>query len=218
MPRWIGFWPMSNTNRLTTSVYDLGGNNLTLTKNNGGVFAVDGIMPYLGFVVASSQYLNRASEDAFKHTGSMWQQGWFYFNSDSMGVNTGLMGKWGAGTNRSYLINKTTGDLIQATITDDGTAVAQVQSAAITVNTWYCITMAFVASTRLTLFVNGVETENTTSIPATIFDSTADFEIGRHAAGNYFGGRAALCQLGGGLLSDAVAKNAFYQTRWSFGV
>ena len=218
MPQWIGFWPMSNTNRLTTSVYDLGGNNLTLTNNNSATFGVSGVVPYTNFITASSQYLSRVSEDAFKITGSMWQQGWFYFTSDSMGNAAGLMGKWGPGTNRSYLLNKTAGDLIQATVTVDGTALTQITSAAITVNTWYCVTMVFVANTRLTLFVNGVETENTTSIPATVFDSTYAFEIGRLGTINYFGGRAALCQLGVGALGDTVAKNAFHQTRWAFGV
>ena len=72
-------------------------------------------------------------------------------------------------------------DRLQAFFSTDGSSLFSVSSSnnSIVSNTWYHVAVEFSPSTHLKLYIDGVEDgSNTTSIPATIFDSTAPFCIG----------------------------------------
>ncbi len=70
---------------------------------------------------------------------------------------------------------------LQAYFSTNGSTLFSVSSSnnSIDLNTWQHVAVEFSPSTHLKLYIDGIEDgSNTTSIPATIFDSTAPFCIG----------------------------------------
>jgi len=142
--------------------------------------------------------------------------GWFLFNA--IGVDAGLISKFGAAGQRSYMLEQRSSDTVQLRISVDGTALVDVTSGTITTAQWYFIAGRFTPSTEQVIWLNEEKTINTTSIPASIFNSTTAFQIGAFNSGSLVNGRASLCFLSANALSDGIVSSLFQQTRGVFGV
>jgi len=226
LPGLVGFWPMSSVQRSTGNAYDLSGQGRTLTYNGNPTYNINNdFAPYIR-LDGTGDFLSRADETDLDILGTeavfvstvrgLTMGGWFLFNA--IGVDAGLISKFGAAGQRSYMLEQRSSDTVQLRISVDGTALVDVTSGTITTGQWYFIAGRFTPSTEQVIWLNEEKTINTTSIPASIFNSTSALQIGAFASGSLVNGRASLCFLSANALSDGIISSLFQQTRGVFGV
>lgn len=223
LPELRALWPFSSVNE-SGNVYDISGQGRILTNNGTATRSLyNFIVPYMSFN-GSSQYLSRADEAGLDITGNLTMGGWFYFNALGTANQEGLLGKHNTtGSQRSYAfyLNTSNGIVFQVSVNGGfGAGNANtIDSAALQTGKWYFVVARFTPSTELALFVNNVKTTNTTSVVASIFNSTAAFEImRRNVALTYTNGLASLCFVTASALSDVLISELYNSTRGLFGV
>ena len=93
-------------------------------------------------------------------------------------------------------------------------------SSAITLSAWHFAVMRFTPGTEVLLFVDGTGYTDAVGVPATIFNSTAAFAIGRPGSLNayYMDGRASLCFLCATALGIGTIRSLYQQSRALFGL
>lgn len=221
LPGLRGFWPMSARDENDMAI-DIAGAARHLTNNGTTPWEISGLRSYPVFN-GSSQYLSRADEAGLDITGGLTMGCWVYVD-DLPGSEAGVIGKYGAAGQRSYVIRlSSTGTFIFG-VTNNGTAETSVTSAVRAVDNWYFVCARYRPSAELALWVNSVKVTNTTSIPASLHSGTAAFEIGAYnGAANYLDGRVALAWLCGDALyqsgyDDVIIETLYHLTRPMFGV
>jgi hypothetical protein len=143
--------------------------------------------------------------------------GWYQF--DTTGSTERLNAKWGNSGQFSWRLRKDTDETISMAISTDGSAVTTVSSSNTVATTgWFFCVGRFRASTSLDVFVNGTQTENTTSIPASIFNSTAALALGGGAAGQRLNGRMSNVALCAAAITVASLNSIFQLTKNAYGV
>lgn len=229
LPGLVGFWPMSSVQRSTGNAYDLSGQGRTLTYTGNPVFTYyNGLVPYIIFD-GTGDYLSRTDETDLDITGTetiftsgaagLTMGGWFWI--DTTGTEMAFMGKYTTtGNQRSYILYKSTGGTVDAIVSSDGSTSTITTGSAVTIDTWYFAVVRFIPSTSVDIFVNATKSTNTTSIPASIFNSTAPFQIGALNAGgaDLLSGQASLCFLCANALGDDLISSLFQSSRVLFGV
>lgn len=90
----------------------------------------------------------------------------------------------------------------------------------ITTNTWLFLTGVWTPSTSIKNYINGVyETQNTTSIPASIADPSVNFWIAKRRTGvDLWNGNIASVQIYNRALTDTEISQNFAATRGRFGI
>jgi hypothetical protein len=135
-----------------------------------------------------------------------------------------LASKWNStSNNRGWRVFLDTTGVIGFQVSSDGTAVTSLlHTTPLAISTWYYVDAMYQVSTRLAVRVNADAEENTTSIPASINNSTADFLLGAVSSGagvaNALDGRMSLPLVASGAVGAAVRANTYQQTRGAFGV
>jgi len=170
---------------------DISGNGLHLSSNNNTQVLLDsGLIAATRTVAATPTWWNHADDALFSIIGNE-----LYINSAIRGLTVGCwakfegsgvaenaMSKWHTtGNQRSYQLNRQAGNTIQTAISSDGTGgtiITATSTATLAANVWGHIIMRFNPGSKLSVFLNAVEAANTTSIPATLFNSSADFILG----------------------------------------
>lgn len=218
-----GYWPMSSIDE-NADPYDLGGQGRVLTNHGTILFQLYNLLPYADLTPVKTQYFSRADEAGLDITGSLTLGGWFWLNTLAPGVAAvGLIGKNNdAGNQRAYLLYFLDADnTLRFGMSSLGTSITWVGVTSATVpvtNTWYHIVGRFMPSTSVSIFVDGVRTDNLVGVPASIFNSNTDFEIGAYNAGaGLLDGRACQCFLCSDYLDDVIIRSLFEQTRANFG-
>lgn len=215
----------------TGALYDQSGQGRTLTYNGNPTLNLhNSFIPYWDYD-GTGDYHSRADESGLDVLGTeaniasgykgLTVGGWFWIDSFG-GGDRGLVSKYTAtGNQRSYLLytNNGTPDA-RAIVSVDGTAATQVNHGTVlTTGAWHFIWMRFRPSTSLTISVDGVNVQSSTSIPAAIFGSTAGFNLGAFNAGtSNQTGRNAITFLCASALLDAQLSHLFERTRRFFGV
>lgn len=194
-----GFWPMSSMSE-TPSVIDLSGQGRSLTKSGSSATlgvsdSITSGIPYGLF--SSSNYLYRADEAGLDISGTETS-----IHSSFRGLTCGawirvtttpsndvaVLSKYlTTGNQRSYMLwrNNYSGKF-RFGISGDGTNVSVIDaSQSIVLNNWNFIVGRFIPSTKVSIFHNGYWSDNTSSIPASIYNSTARFELGAFDTGGY---------------------------------
>lgn len=191
LPELRGFWPFSTINESGNAI-DGAIQGRTLTNNNTTPRAIYGnLINYYDFN-GSTQYLSRADEAGLSVTGALTLGGWFWL--DTIASTQTLIGKYVAGGNQSYFLQYQTGNGVRAGVSGNGTADVTVTGTNLTASSWNHCVLSYTPSGAVSVTVNGEITTNTTSIPASIFDSTAQLTIGSlNGASQFLDGRAALC-------------------------
>jgi hypothetical protein len=147
--------------------------------------------------------------------------GWFYHHG--VAATQGLASKWtAAGNQRAYLLEFLLGvGAYRLEISNNGIAAVVVTDAVVglpSVDTWYFVVGRFDPSTEIAIFVNNNKTTNVAAIPAALFNSSAQFQIGAFEAGmNLLNGRVSMCFLCAAMLSDSIIGALWHQTRNMFG-
>lgn len=230
LPGLIGFWGMNVIERHTGNVFDTSGQARNLTYNGNPTYNIyNNQIAYID-LDGTGDALTRADETQLDILGTeaifastvrgVTLGGWFWF--DSVAANAGLIGKFTpTGDQRSYALLLVAGGTARMAVSSAGTAATTVtvDSATLATGQWYFIVGRFVPSTELSIFVNSTEVLNTTSIPASVFNSTAIFEIGGFdGVANLLDGRASLCFLCANALPDAIISSLFQSTRAIFRI
>ena len=223
LPGLVGFWPMSSIQRSTGNAYDLSGQGRTLTYNGNPAYTYDnGLVPYIAFD-GTGDYLSRADETDLDITGAetiyttgaagLTMGGWFWL--DSTASEWGLIGKWnGTGNQRSYVLTSSATPRLYVS-GNGSTQISVDSSVTVSTGTWYFMVARFIASTSIDIYINSTKTTNTASIPASLFVSTATFEISGYSAGTavLLPGRATLCFLCANALGDDLISSLFQSSR-----
>lgn len=218
LPNLRGFWPMSSADN-TGAMYDMSEQGRTLTwvaPVATGIY--NNRVPYSEFNATSNLF--RADEAGLSVTGSFTIGGWFWVDT-SVAASMYFIAKFGTGTpQRSFLLQLLAGGAIRGVVNSSGASAQNVicdTTATILPNTWNHVVMNFTPSTSVIIWVNGVAQTFTTTIPASLFDSTANFRIGANDdAGFVLDGRATLCFLCAAALPDTLLQELYAATRRYF--
>lgn len=213
LPELRGFWPMSSVNE-SGNPQDISGQGRTLTNNAAAVRAVyNSLVPYVA-LNGTTQYLNRANEAGLAITGAVTLGGWFWFSDSSASI---IYSKSSGGGTYEYSLERNSAS--NFIVSANGTATFVVTGSNPAVGAWSFITGRYTPSTEIALFVNNVKTTNTTSIPASLFNSTSALGIGAHGGGGFpLNGRVSACFLCAAAVSDTLIGAMFQSTRALFGV
>jgi len=217
LPGLRAFWPFSSADQ-AGSVYELSGQGRTLTQNGNPVFAAGFLNP-LAILDGTGDYFSRADEAGLRITGNLTMMIWVRFDSTASAAET-CMSKWlYTGNQLSYRLYRSAAGAGTAEISTDGSSITTVAGETIGATTWTHLALRFTASTELAVFVNHVKAVNTTSIPASIFNSTADFLIGGYGAGSALvTGRLCLASICAIALSDEIILGKYHLERKLFRV
>lgn len=225
-----GLWlPGSADN--TGAVYDRSGQGRTLTYNGNPTIGVhNNLVPYYDYD-GTGDFHSRADEAGLDILGTetyiatalrgLTLGGWFYWSSAVKAGDNGLVSKYlSAGNQKSYVLYTNGGDSeARMIVSVDGITGTEVDSTIVlTTGKWYFIWGRFVPSTSLAVSVNNNANINTSTIPASIFNSTAAFNIAGFGGGSVNNCRCALAFLCASALSDELLTYLWYRGRVLFGV
>lgn len=131
------------------------------------------------FVAANSEGLTAADASWNSPTGAFTLAMWYQPKADDNGA---LFSKYEeTGSQQSFHANRVAAsDKMNFSIYLAGSNKSVASATSMNVDTWYHVAFVYEPSTRITIYVNGVEdAENTTTIHASISDTTAPFWLGR---------------------------------------
>lgn len=222
-----GYWPMSSVDE-NGNVYDMSAQGRTISRNGNPTFAFRKNLAAYAVFDGNGDYFQRADEAGldFQCPSNLVAAGidgltimfWFYASQAGAGAQRGLVSKWyETGNQRAYRVILTAANLVQLDISSNGTLVTSVSSAAISVDTWYFVAARYLAGTEMSLTLNGVETTNVVGIPASPFNSTEAFEVGRTNRTNYLTGRMGPLGIYAVYLTDPAIAVAYHSTRHLYG-
>jgi hypothetical protein len=228
IPGLRGVWPMSSVDE-TGDTYDMAGQGRVLNYNGNPTYNHHSLAPYID-MDGAGDYLNRLDEAGLDilgtetiyaaNTRGLTLGGWCWFDAPSIGAATGLIGKYGAAGNRSYLLHKSATNFPTFTVSVDGTAIVSVvASAAVVAAGWYHIVGRFDPSTELAIFVNGVKTTNVVAVPASIFNGNTALVLGGYSVlvTNLLDGRLGIQFLSANYLIDSIPLALYHHSRAMFG-
>ena len=237
-PGLVGLWPGSGVGGGSTvlnAVTDKSGNGLHLSTNGNAriaypsstrlfsVMSFDGTNSYFSHADAAIFDITGADLPvAAAQIGGVTIGGWFYATDATPAATMALIGKSNTPSNTSYWIRLNTGGTVTFDVSTDGSTIVSATSAAISDATWYFVVGRFTPSTSMSIRINGTVVTNSTSIPATLFNSNAPFQIGARQSGgvaaNFFGGRSVLSFLCAAAVPDIFIDTYFQMTAPLFGV
>lgn len=227
LPQLRGLWAMSTVNE-GGNVYDFSEQDRVLSDNGNPTYNVDGLAPYIE-LDGVGDYLSRVDEAGLDITGTesfvhpdiqgLTFGGWYWFDNALGNLET-LISKWaGVGQYAYRLIRVAASGFIRLQLSGDGTAVDVATSTiAPDVDTWFFAVGRFEPSTELAVFLNYTKYTNTVGIPASVFNSNADLQIGASLAAGRLTGRASINFLCAAYLSDTIIRTIFQSTRALYGV
>jgi len=212
-PKTRGFWPFSLVSG-DNDLLDATGNAGTGANTGAVGFDLYGVSPY--GVFSGSNHFVVTSGKPNKITGALTMACVAYM--ENLGVEQGFMSKWGSAGNRSYRMRITASNGFIFEVSSDGTAVTSVTSTVTpSAGPWYFLLAEYNPSTSLTIWVNGTKTQNTTSIPASIFDSTVDLLLG-NTNGSFLAGGMSLASLHASTINSGIALLALDFIRPLFAI
>lgn len=227
LPGLRGLWYPGSQDQ-SGAIYDQSGQARTLTFNGNPTLNIyNDLVPYEDYDGAGD-FHNRANEAGLQISGIesavsasiqglTWGGIWY---PDSV-ASAGLLSKTTTGGQGSYRLDIDTG-APRAIVYGDGTDVnAKVASApAVAAGAWYFILGRFIAGTSVAVCVNGVWTTKTTSIPASLFNSSAGLTLGALNAGATYllNGRCALAFLAAAAWDDVLVNYLFNRARVLFAI
>jgi len=212
LPSLRGLWLMAATDA-SIGILDNSGNGMTLANTNASLGLHNNRIPYRTMNGTTSR-LSRAGGNAapLNITGGLTLGAWVRLNGVT--ANGLAVGKWNLiGNQRSYALGVVSGtpDTWRFFVTPDGTsgAAVSVTGAEPVPGAWTLALARYTPSVELSIHVNGVKATNTTGIPAAIFNSSGDFEIGGGTAFGFLDGDIAMafvCAAGASFPDELAAE------------
>lgn len=232
VPGLVGAWT-AVLDRSTPLLTDISGNGMHLSFAGDAHIAVDAGLPLLPYFAldGTGDYLSRADEAKLDILGTeariasalrgLTFAAWVRF-TNAASANEVVGGKWDTtGNQRSWLLFRDSSGNLVGNVSSAGAATNAAATGASTLaaGTWYHIGIVFSPSTYVRVYLNGVmDGEDNTSVPSSLFNSSASFALGMSGAGsNLNNGRIALPWLAASAKDDMV-KRHFSMTRALAGV
>jgi hypothetical protein len=183
LPALIGYWPMGI--RAAGTVIEHGGTGFDLTQTGVCPVGYDGnSFAHLGdgtnFVWSSSSQLGSSGTQTWVSSSirGMTVGGWFMFDS-TPATNGGMITRDKIAPERGYaLVYQSTG-LVSFFASGNGASVISVASAAVSLSAWHFVVARFTPSAEIAVIADGDKSVNASSVPASLFFSAQDFEVGR---------------------------------------
>ncbi len=186
----VANWKMDENTGTTTNDSSTNANTGTLSGSTKPTWTPGKFGSALNFDGITA-YVAAGNGTSVQVTGPLTLTAWI--NITSTGTRT-VISKWNTtGNQRAYQLVISGGNL-QFLVSPDGTnnnGVTTAGTTTLVTGKWYHVAAVYIPSTSVTLYVNGVvDAVNTTSIPASAFNSTADAELGAITSGgqNLFAG------------------------------
>ncbi len=189
LPGLRGYWPMSTVDFLGNAKDHSAGSS-DLSRSGSPTFGYDGD-PFVQCGVASD--FLQGSTSAQDVTGvEAWMAPsirgltvgcWVKVDATPANVG-GMVSIYGAASQRSFALFWNSSNEALFGVSGAGTVVVNVASPASAVGVWAFVVGRFTPSTEVAVFVNDVKTVVTASVPASAFNSTQAFEVGRIEANN----------------------------------
>jgi len=188
LPGLRGFWPMSSWDG-SFNAYDISGQGRTLTPTNltGSSFGHWSGLPYV-IMNGVNQKLTRADEAGLDITGPL-TMGCAVLNVTPTASGTFFNKYDGTGNQRSYWLG-CSGNSFQMVVSGDGTgatqAVATLSGVWSNLQKFSFVVGKYIPSVSIGVYANGLWNKNTTSIPASIYNSSTPLQIGVHDGSVYY--------------------------------
>ena len=174
-----GAWNFVDRN-LSAQAIDLSNQGMDLSNTANPAVSINTYLAAIATFNGTTQYFGRTLNTDFAFTSTITMGIWVFPASIAA---TNFFGKTGASGQFGYGLqfDGTTGRFY---VSSNGTAVTSVISTVplATSKNW-CIVGRYIPSTEMAIWINGVKVVNTTSIPASVFNNTAVFQVGA-ASGN----------------------------------
>jgi len=234
LPGLVSFWSCSSTGLAPTDVtglFDDSGKGLNLGANSVPMIGINesGLLGYIAFD-GTDDYFFRTDAAAADISGAesvvetayrgMTIGAWVYF-SGGLGPAQQIIGKDGLGANRSYILYKSSSDLFTWLVTGNGTTVIEAaHTTPVTTGQWYFVACRFIASTEIRIWVDSADSVvNTISVPASIFNSTAQLSIAARSVTPdiFLNGRLSLLWMTKTALPEASIRTLYNFTAPLFG-
>jgi len=189
LPGLRGYWPMSVVDFLGNAKDHSAGSS-DLARSGGPTFGYDG-NAFVQCGVATD--FLQGSTSAQDVTGvETWIDpsirgltvGCWVKVDATPGVVGGLVTIYGVATQRSFALFWNSSNQVVFGVSGDGTVVTNVNSSPSAVDVWAFVVGRFTPSAEVAVIVNGTKTATTISVPASAFNSTQPFEIGRISNNN----------------------------------
>lgn len=166
-----------------------------------------GLAPYVAYN-GSTNYSHRDASTPFKGLTGFTAGGWF-----RAGASDFLMGVWHNTTANRVWKLYTNGGFVALTVRDASTAYTVADVTAIG-SGWFHVVGRYNPSTEIAIFVNGVKTTYTTSIPAALQNGASIFSIGMStSSGDWLTGRASQCFFSNEVLADGYIATVYGLSR-----
>lgn len=184
LPGLRGYWPMSTVDFLGNAK-DHSAASSDLARSGSPTFGYDGnsfIQCGVGndFLQGSTSAQDVTGIEAWMDVavrGLTW--GCWVKVDTQPAVLDGLMGIWPGTPQNAYTMYFDSSNRVVCGITTDGITSVAATSPVQAVSQWMFVVGRFTPSAEIAVFTNTTKTANTTSVPASIFNSTGIFEIGR---------------------------------------
>lgn len=230
LPGLVGFWPVSSIDLSSSQIVDLSGQGRVLSQNGNPLknYTTAGA-PYIT-LDGGGDYVSRADEADLDVLGTESDYAaairgltiGCWVRPDSVASQAGIWGKYAStGNQRSYLLYMTSavaGDVSFAVSSAGTTIVSVTHTEVMTAGNWYHLVGRLKPSTSLDVCKSGVWTSNTTSVPASVFASTAALQGGAIEGALLLTGGLTQMFICATYLSDAIVSNIFESTRALFDV
>lgn len=210
-PAVIGVWPMWSTNG-AGQVVDVSGNGLHLSRSGTLIdTSIDGSSYFSrAYFSATNSYAEHTDEASFDILGNeahvaggirgMTIGAWI--RPVTVSATNNWMAKYANATDRAWWLSGVATSRAQFSISSTGANSFSVQVDGVTDNTWHFVVGRYSPSSALSIAVDNVWNSITTSIPATLFNSSGPFRIGQR--GDTFGTSSGLRVLGAFMCAAAV--------------
>lgn len=237
LPGLRGAWCASNASE-GGDMPDLTGQGRELSYQGDPEFGHENLISYV-YYDGTGDYHDRADEagldiigtETYIEAGSrgLTLGGWWYVEAFDLVEQAGLIAKWDIPTNgRSYslYVRVPANECPGFAVSTDGINSVIVSGQAITVQTWFFAAGRFNPGTETDVWTGGIlqgETASTfnqdtlaVGIPATLFNSDTSLDIAALDGAYCFDGKMAVCWLSAEMISDAIIRAYWEQTRAMF--
>jgi len=237
MPNVIAVWPMAGMRRdsATNQGRDASGAGNHLTNLASSTFGLDNYTPYVEFN-GSTQSLYRADGGAANWADVIGTEAhvvstvrgltfgcWCNFDGLTGASQYPMSKTYPVNGYRTYAWYRNDARVGYFQVSSNGTALTAVNTGSDTIadNAWRFVVCRFEPSTTMSLFVSGNWYHNTTSIPASTFDSSCPFTIGSHwynvsYPGGWMDGKISLAFLCAAALSNDQITALYQHSRWMY--
>lgn len=222
-----GAWCMGTVDD-SQGVPDKSGNGANLTTSGTNNFGLAGLVPYVYFDAGGQQLydtdaalLDITGTETFIESGYRGLTMGLWLKDVDLATAQTWFAKWKiTGSNdRSYALRSTAAQKFRFYVSNTGTDEFYAESTDVYPDNWCFIVGRFDPSTEVAIFVNGVKTVNTTSIPASIYSSAANLSFGSmHTPADepVQDGYVADAFLCGAYLPDAVIQTLYHESKGMF--